>query len=280
MPQNADWTTRKLDYEPPRIDTGRAHMPRVCDYFLGGKDNYLPDREFGERMIKVEPSVPEAVRHNRWFMHRAARYLAAEEGISQFLDLGAGIPTSPNLHEVAQRANPAARVVYVDNDPIVIAHMYARLTNSPRDQVGYLHADILDPEAILTAPELTAVLDLSRPAAVLILATLYEAVAAIDETRELVSRYVAALAPGSFLALSVPSFDGYSPAAREVQQSVLIEHGFPSRMYTHAEAVALFDGLELVEPGVVMAHRWRPDADTPDVKFPRGGLYCGVARKA
>jgi S-adenosyl methyltransferase len=280
MPQNADWTTRKLDYEPPRIDTGRAHMPRVYDYFLGGKDNYLPDRELGERMIKVEPSIPESLRHNRWFMHRATRYLAAEEGISQFLDLGTGIPTSPNLHEVAQQANPAARVVYVDNDPIVIAHMYARLTSSPRDQVGYLHADIRDPEAILTAPELTAVLDLSRPAAVLILAVLYEVVADADEARELLSRYVAALAPGSFLALSVVTFDGYSRAAREKQESVLREHGFPSRMYTRAEAVGLFDGLELVEPGVVLTHQWRPDAGTPEVRFPKIGLYCGVARKA
>jgi S-adenosyl methyltransferase len=219
------------------------------------------------------------VRHTRWFMHRVTRYLAAEEGISQFLDLGTGIPTSPNLHEVAQQANPAARVVYVDNDPIVIAHMYARLTSSPRDQVGYLHADMRDPEAILTAPELTAVLDLSRPVALLILSALDE-IPDAGEARELPLRYMAALAPGSFLVLSVATFDGYSRAARDQQESNLSEHGLSLLLYTRAEAAALFDGLKLVEPGVVLAHQWRPDADTPEVKLPKGGLYCGVARKA
>jgi hypothetical protein len=279
MPQNADWTTRKLDYEPPRIDTGRAHSSRVYDYLLGGKDNYLPDREAGEQLIKTAPSIRESVRQNRWFMHRAARYLAAEEGISQFLDLGTGIPTSPNLHEIAQQANPAARVVYVDSDPIVIAHMYARLTRSPRDQVGYLHADMRDLETILTAQELTAVLDLGQPVALLILSALHELPDA-DEARALLHRYVAALAPGSFLALSVATYEGYSRAVQKERDSVLSELSLPLLLYTRAEATALFDGLELVEPGVVLANQWRPDADTPEAKSPQGGMYCGVARKA
>jgi hypothetical protein len=170
--------------------------------------------------------VPESVRHNRWFMHRAARYLAAEEGIRQFLDIGTGIPTSPNLHEIAQQVNPATRVVYADNDPIVLAHAHARLTSSPQGQVAYIHADMRDAEAILAAPELMATLDLSQPVALLILSTLH-LITDASEARELLDRYVAALAPGSFLALSVATNDGYTRAAGEEQQSVLSSHASP-----------------------------------------------------
>src|SRR6201996_4133640 len=121
MSQSADWTTRKPDHKPTRIDTTKAHPARVYDYLLGGKDNYLPDRETAEHLIRVVPTAAESVRHHRWFMQRATRYLA-EAGISQFLDIGTGIPTSPNLHEIAQQIDPGARVVYADNDPIVLAH--------------------------------------------------------------------------------------------------------------------------------------------------------------
>jgi hypothetical protein len=277
MPQEADWTTRKLDYEPPRIDTSKAHSARVYDYILGGKDNYLPDREAAEQLMKVSPAVQISVRQNRQFLHRVARYLAAEAGIPQFLDIGTGIPTSPNLHEVAQQVNSAARVVYLDNDPIVLAHAQARLTSSPEGRVTYLHADMRDVQAVLTAPELTATLDLSRPAALLMLSTLH-LITDPDEARELLRGYVAALAPGSFLALSVSSNDPIPESGEKVQSS-LRASGIAVLPRTHAEVTALFDGLELVDPGVVQVNQWRPEADDPNAKLSQIGMYCGVARK-
>jgi S-adenosyl methyltransferase len=278
MPQDSDWTTRGLDYEPPQIDTSTAHAARVYDYILGGKDNYLPDREAAEQLIKTVPSAPVTVRQNRLFLHRLTRYLAAEAGISQFLDIGTGIPTPPNVHEIAQQANPAARVVYVDNDPIVLAHARALLTSSPQGQVAYIHADMRDAAVVLTAPDLTATLDLSRPVALLILSTLH-LITDPAEARELLARYVTALAPGSYVALSVSTADSYSPAARDEQQSVLSSHGIPVLQRTRAEATALFDGLDLVDPGVVLVSQWRPDADTAPPADAQVGLYCGVAVK-
>jgi hypothetical protein len=276
MPEDADWTARELDYEPPRIDTSTAHAARLYDYLLGGKDNYPPDREAAEQLIKIVPSVPVTVRQNRLFMHRVARYLTAEAGISQFLDIGTGIPTSPNLHEIAQEINPATRVVYVDNDPIVLAHAHARLTSSPQGRVAYIHADMRDAGSILTAPDLTATLDLSRPAGLLLLSTLH-LITDAGEARELLHRYLAALAPGSFLALSVSTGDHVADG--EEGASVLSAHGISVLSRTHAEVTMLFDGLELIEPGVVLVNQWRPDADTPEAHLSEVGLYCGVARK-
>ena len=280
MPEDTGWAARELDYQPPEIDTSKAHAARVYDYLLGGKDNYPPDREAAEQLLKVVPSVPATVRQNRLFMQRLARYLAAEEGIDQFLDIGTGIPTSPNLHEIAQQANPAARVVYLDNDPIVLAHAHARLTSSPQGRVAYIHADMRDAQAVLTAPDLTATLDLTRPAALLILSTLH-LVPDADAARTLLERYVAALAPGSFLALSVSVSDGLSPTASDEALSVLSTRGIPVLTRTRAEVATLFNGLELVEPGVVPVNQWRPVPDTAgsQAEFPHIGLACGVARK-
>jgi S-adenosyl methyltransferase len=277
MPEDVDWTMRGLDYEPPQIDTSKAHAARMYDYFLGGKDNYPPDREAAEQLIRLVPSVPESVRQNRMFLHRAARYLAAEAGISQFLDIGTGIPTSPNLHEIAQQVNPAARVVYLDNDPIVLAHAHARLTSAPQGQVTYMHADLRDAKAVLTAPELTATLDFGQPVALLILSTLHLLPDA-EEARDLVRRYVAALAPGSFLALSTVTHDAYTPEERADALSSLSASGVPIIPRTHAEVTALFEGLELVEPGVVLVNQWRPETDGGASDSP-AALYCGVARK-
>jgi SAM-dependent methyltransferase len=277
MPQDADWTTRKLDYEPPHIDTSKAHSARVYDYLLGGKDNYLPDREAAEQLLKADPSAEASVRQNRQFLHRVARYLSAEEGISQFLDIGTGIPTSPNLHEIVQQVNPAARIAYLDNDPIVLAHAQARLTSSPDGRVTYIHADMRDVNAVLTAPQLTETLDLSRPVALLILSTLHMITDA-DEARELLRGYLAALAPGSFLALSVSSTDSLSQAGDQGVAS-LRASGIAVLTRTRAEVTALFDGLELIDPGVVTVNQWRPEAGTFEAKLSEIGLYCGVARK-
>ena len=275
MPQDSDWTRRKLDYEPPRIDTSKAHSARVADYLLGGKDNYMSDREAAERLLKVAPSAADTARQNRWFLHRLTRYLA-EQGIRQFLDLGSGIPTSPNVHEIAQQVDPAARVVYVDSDPIVAAHSNARLTSSPEGQVAYILADMRDADAVLSAPELTGTLDLSQPTALLILSTLHHLTDA-EEARELLHQYVAALAPGSFVALSVVIWTNNPVDIVERAQAVLGSQGIKVRNHSPAETVALFDGLELLEPGVVPVHHWRPtSSDETELKV---GILGGVARK-
>jgi SAM-dependent methyltransferase len=278
MPEDVDWTTRGLDYEPPEIDTSLAHAARMYDYFLGGKDNYPADREAAEQLVKVIPSVPVTIRQNRLFLHRVVRYLAAEEGIRQFLDIGTGIPTPPNVHQIAQQIDPAARVVYVDNDPIVLAHAHARLTSSAQGQVAYIHADMRDAERVLGAPDLIATLDLGRPLGLLILSTLH-LITDADEARELLRHYVAALAPGSFVALSVSTEDGFSPDASDEAVSLLRARGIPVLDRTYGEVTALFAGLDMVEPGVVLVHQWRPDASTADAQDAMIGLYCGVARK-
>jgi S-adenosyl methyltransferase len=277
MPEDIDWATRGLDYEPPQIDTSKAHIARIYDYLLGGKDNYPPDREAAEQLLSFAPSLPETVRQNRLFMQRVTRYLA-EEGIDQFLDIGTGIPTSPNLHEVAQRVNPAARVVYLDNDPIVLAHAHARLTSTPVGRVAYIHADMRDTESVLTAPELTATLDLSRPAGLFILSTLHM-IPDADEAREMLDRYVAPLASGSYVALSVGVSDGLTTPASSGMGAVLASRGISTLGRTSAEFATLFDGLELIEPGVVPVNQWRPEVDIPAADLPHVELSCGVARK-
>jgi S-adenosyl methyltransferase len=279
MPEDTAWTARGLDYEPPEIDTSKAHIARIYDYLLGGKDNYPPDKEAAEQLLSFAPSLPETVRQNRLFMQRLTRYLAAEEGIDQFLDIGTGIPTSPNLHEIAQQVNPAARVVYVDNDPIVLAHAHARLTSSPLGQVAYIHADMRETKSVLTASDLTATLDLRRPTGLFILSTLHM-IPDADAARELLERYVAPLAPGSFLALSVGVSDGLSTEAQSGMAAVLRSRGISALGRTSAEFAALFDGLELLEPGVVPVNQWRPDVDIPAEDLPQVELSCGVARKS
>jgi len=277
MPEDVDWTTRGLDYEPPEIDTTKAHSARLYDYLLGGKDNYPPDREAAERLMKVMPSALVTAQQNRLFMRRLTRFLATEQGISQFLDIGTGIPTSPNLHEIAQEINPAARVVYADNDPIVLAHAHARLTSAPQGLVAYIHADMRDTDAIMTAPALTATLDLSRPVALSILSTLHF-IPDNDQAYGLVRRYMLLLPPGSFLALSMGTAD-FTPKGDGPAVSVLSANGLPVRSRTRTEVNAFLDGLELIEPGVVQVHQWRPDADAAGVGDTQITLYCGVARK-
>jgi SAM-dependent methyltransferase len=278
MPEDGEWAARKLDYDPPEIDTSKAHSARFYDYLLGGKDNYPPDRAAAEAVIRATPSIVVTARQNRLFLERLTRHLAAEEGIDQFLDIGTGIPTSPNVHETAQAVNPAARVVYVDNDPIVLAHARARLTSKPEGRVVYIQADMRDAENLLSESDLKDTLDFSRPAGLLILSTLHF-IQDTGEARELLDRYVAPLAPGSFVALSVATTDNAAPAAASQALSLLGAHGMPVRKRGHAEVIALFDGLELIEPGVVRVNLWRPDASA-DPEATGVGLYCGVARKS
>jgi trans-aconitate methyltransferase len=277
MSDDMNWTRRDLDYEPPVIDTTVAHSARVYNYILGGKDNYPPDRAAAERMLANWPKLRTSMRENRRFMHRVVRHLAAEHGIRQFLDIGTGIPTTPNLHEIAQGVAPDSRIVYADNDPIVLAHAGARLVGTPQGRLTYIHADLRDPEAILDAPELRDALDLDRPVGLSIIAVL-QFITDDQQAYDLVERYLSRLAPGSFLALSTVTTD-----SNPTQKKVVSEYktrGMPARERTKAEVERFFNGLELIEPGVRLIHRWRPDPDLDEaVDDADIGMYGGVARK-
>ena len=259
----------------PRIDTSVAHSARVHDYWLGGKDNFAADRAAGDAVREAYPGIVESVRANRAFLARAVRYLAGEAGITQFLDIGTGIPASNNTHEVAQAVTPGARAVYVDHDPVVLQHARALLTSSAPGTVDYIDADLRDPEMIAATAART--LDFSRPIAIMLIAVMHLIVDA-DDPYGIVGRLKAALPPGSYLALSQVASDiepermaeaarRYNKLARETQ-----------RHRSHAEVTRFFDDLELVEPGVVAVPRWRPDSELE--ARARSGMWGGVGRRA
>ncbi|MEU8828431.1 SAM-dependent methyltransferase [Streptomyces sp. NPDC048636] len=271
--------------EPPNspINQGRPHSARMYDYFLGGKDNYVADRQAAAKVLTLWPGVMIAARTNRAFMQRATRYLAAECGIRQFLDVGTGVPTSPNLHEVAQSVAPESRIVYVDNDPIVLAHAQTLLTSHPEGRTAYVDANVTDPETILNSPECTEVLDLSQPVA-LSLCALLHFVPDEWEPYTIVRRLVDALAPGSYLVLShiTPDFD---PVATQRTVDVYHSGGIKGQIRSKAEVEKFFTGLELVDPGVEVPHRWHgdltndPRTSTGDVTDEEVSMWAGVARK-
>ncbi|MEV3874212.1 SAM-dependent methyltransferase [Streptomyces sp. NPDC049906] len=255
----------------------RPHSARMYDYYLGGITNFPADRETAVKTLNAFPAAPVAARINRRFMHRATRY-AAERGVHQFLDIGTGIPTSPNLHEIAQGVVPRARVVYTDNDPIVLAHARALLRSHPDGVTAYLQADARDPHQILTHHILTTTLDFTRPIALSLVALLH--FLTDDEAHALVDRLKAALPVGSTLAIShgTPDFDpeGLARVAR-----IYAEAGSPIRLRTHGEIAAFFAGWDLVEPGVVATRAWRPDPDDPahTVTDAEASTYAALARK-
>lgn len=260
---------------PPEINTSVAHSARVYDYWLGGKDNFPADRELAERVIAVLPTITRSARANRAFLVRAVRFLAAEAGIRQFLDIGTGIPTSPNVHEVARGVAPAARVVYVDNDPIVLVHARALLTSHPEGKTDYIDADLRDPDKILEGA--AATLDFGQPVALLLVAIL-QYVADAEDPWGIVRRLLAPLAPGSYLVLSHPTKDiqGEAVAAGAREMNRLLATSYTPR--THAEISRFFDGLELLPPGVVQTTAWRPDPGDDDLGG-KATMFCGVARK-
>ncbi|MCM6778246.1 SAM-dependent methyltransferase [Nocardia sp. CDC159] len=234
----------------------RPHSARMYDYFLGGKDNYQVDREYATQIQRVFPSVGVAARINRAFMHRATWYLASQVGIRQFLDIGAGIPTEPNLHQVAQQIAPDARVVYVDNDPLVMAFAQALLRGTPQGRTAYVHADAADPESILTAPQLRETLDLDQPVALSLIAVLHFLPDDRDPYKA-VSTLLDALAPGSYLVISHLTVD-FDPDTVHRVVEVFRDGGVPFQARTRKEIGRFFSGLELVEPGIGAPHRWRP----------------------
>jgi S-adenosyl methyltransferase len=257
----------------PDFDTRVPHNARVYNYLLGGKDNFAADRAAGERFIAAFPNVVHSVRANRAFLARAVRFLAADAGIRQFLDIGTGVPTADNTHEVAQRFAPGSRVVYVDNDPIVLSHAQALLKSSREGACAYIDADLREPGKILAAAAGT--LDFARPVAVMLVAVL-QLIGDADDPAGVVARLMAACAPGSFLVISHPASDldaGLDAATRQFNQS----GGERATNRDQAAVTRLFDGCELLEPGVVQVSDWRP---VSDLETARGAaVWAGVARK-
>lgn len=263
------------------IDTTKAHSARMYDYYLGGKDNFQCDRDAVGQVEQAFPTIKLCARVNRAFMHRATRYLAAEQGVRQFLDIGTGIPTEPNLHQIAQDIAPEARVVYADNDPLVLAHARALLVSTPPGRTAYVQADAGDPAAILTAPELLETLDLTQPVAVSLMALLHFVP---GDAYTIVEALTAALAPGSYLAIShvTTDFDDGPDDPEGMSRLVRVYHdrGIPLRPRSRAEVARFFDGLELLEPGVEVVHRWR----STGIENPRGrdkqiSLWGAIGRK-
>jgi hypothetical protein len=270
--------TARTGWQPgedhPTFDTSVAHLARVYDYWLGGKDNYEADRKAGQAAIDAWPDLVRSVRANRAFLVRVVRFLAEEAGIRQFLDIGTGIPAANNTHEVAQSAAPDARVVYVDNDPVVLAHARALLTSGPGGVTAYLDADLRDPASILEQAAQT--LDFSQPVAVMLIAILH-AVGDDDDPAGIVATLLDAVPPGSYLALSHAASD-IVPAASSSMVDRLDRLMFEkTHLRDRAGTARFFDGLDLLEPGVVRVQEWRPgsaaEASTPS------NMWGGVARK-
>jgi hypothetical protein len=261
--------------EPPAFDTGTAHIARVYDYWLGGKDNYAADRAAGDEAYVAYPDMPSSVRANRAFLRRAVRFMA-ESGIRQFLDIGTGLPSVNNTHEVAQSVSPDCRVLYVDNDPMVLAHARALLAGAQPGSTAYLDADARDPGKILRGAE--KMLDLSQPVGVMLVAILH----LVDDEhnpQQIVGRLMEEMTPGSYLAIThVPSdmqaSMGVVAAAKRVNRLMAQRINPRSR----ADVTQYFDGLELLPPGVVPIQEWRPD--TAEEAAARAAMWGGVARKS
>ena len=262
---------------PQDINTDVAHPARVYDYWLGGKDNFPADRALAEHIMEAIPTMRTMAAANRAFLSRAVRYLAEEAGIRQFLDIGTGIPTSPNVHEVAQAVTPDSRVVYVDNDPIVLAHARALLTSQEAGETSFIGADLRQPKSILDHPTLTSTLDLSQPVAVMLVAVLmYFRDTDNPNPFEMVATLLEAMPPGSYLAITHPTADfnaeamGGAVAAAERSGVTLVPRN-------QAETEEFFAGLDVVDPGVTPVLSWRPDKPPDD---PRSAYYwAGIARK-
>jgi len=262
----------------PEIDTSVPHSARIWNYWLGGKDNYPADQEVGDQIAKMFPSIVAMARHDRAFLVRAVRYLAGEVGIRQFLDIGTGLPTMENTHEVAQRVASDSRIVYVDNDPLVLTHARALLTSTPEGACDYIDADLREPDRILEAAGRT--LDFSQPVALMLVAILLH-ITSDEEAYAIVRRLVEPLAPGSYLVIVHDTADIHGEEIRTAMRFFMEQGGEPLVARSREQIIRFFDGLELVEPGLVTTSRWRPEPkpsgepeDAEEV-----AQYAGVARK-
>lgn len=259
--------------EPPSFDTTIAHPARVYDYWLGGKDNYQADRDAGEAAVKANPNILPGARANRAFLGRAVRYLTADAGIRQFLDIGTGLPTASNTHEIAQAIAPDAKVVYVDNDPIVLAHARALLSTTTQGSTTYIQADARNPGLILDGA--ARLLDFSQPVAVILLMILHF-IPDSDHPRQIVAELMDAVPAGSYLVIGETTCDIDTSRMAEAISHVNRRMGDTQVTLRPRAAIArYFDGLDLVEPGLVPVPEWRADPDPRHI-IP---AYVGVARK-
>jgi hypothetical protein len=266
---------------PPQIDTTKASIARVYDAFLGGKDNYEVDREVYRMVLTIAPESPELARDFRTWLIRAVRFLAGEAGIDQFLDCGSGLPTAENVHQIAQRINPDSKVIYVDNDPIVAAH--GRVMLEENDRTHFVVGDLRYPKVLLKHPVVTKHLDFDRPLALMQCATLHH-LEDSDNPREVMQTYIDALPSGSYVGIThfYDSADGskYSELARSIETTFRTSSMGTGRFRTREEIVSFFDGLELLEPGLVLLADWWPEG--PRIKpLPDSGHVAlgGLARK-
>ena len=266
--------------EPPRrgaVDL-RTHVPhpaRVYDYWLGGKDNFAADREAAEAVIQVRPTVVRDIRANRAFLRRAVAWLASEAGIWQFLDIGTGIPTKPNVHEVVQAVAPAARIVYVDNDPLVLSHARALLASRPEGKTDYVDADLRAPAEILAQAAKT--LDFTQPVALLLIGILH-LISNDEDPYGIVARLMEALAPGSYLVVNQPASDVHAEIAAEGARRLAQLGSTPTTRRSREEVAGFFSSLDLVEPGVVQTHRWHPEPGISTDEY-EVSAWAAVARK-
>ncbi|HYJ75488.1 MAG TPA: SAM-dependent methyltransferase [Kineosporiaceae bacterium] len=274
MTQNRDLGPA-ADVARDGLDTGIPQSARVYDFLLGGKDNYEADRAVGAALVAQAPSLPVMVRAQRALLARMVRYLVVEAGIHQFLDIGTGIPTGDNVHEVAQRIVPESRVVYVDNDPIVLAHARALMRSTPRGRTAFIQADVREPEAILADPRLASVLDRDQPVALLLIGIVHH-LREEDRPYDLVRRLVDWLPSGSHLAVVTPSAD-FDPPLMASIAATAERSGIPYVPRSKAETDRFFDGLEFVDPGLVPILAWRPDSRVKDPDAVHG--WAGLARK-
>ncbi|WP_070018772.1 SAM-dependent methyltransferase [Streptomyces nanshensis] len=258
------------------IDTTVPHPARMYDYYLGGKDNFPADQEAAERVRKAVPFIQTVALENRGFMHRATRTLAGEYGVRQFVDIGSGIPTSPNLHEVAQDEAPECRVVYVDNDPMVLDYTDVLVLSAPEGCAGSLQADVRY-DAVLDHPDLLSLIDLDRPVALSLNAVMHF-VPDEDAPYEIVQSLVDRLCPGSFLALSHVTSQ-FDPEAWATTEKIYRKAGTPARARTEKEIRTFFAGLELVDPGLTSTHLWRPGRDQGETTASESSMLAAVARK-
>jgi hypothetical protein len=262
---------------PTGIDTSRPHPARTYDYFLGGKNNFAADREVADKVLAGWPAIRVGVRENRKFLARVVTYLAGEAGIRQFLDIGTGLPTADNVHEVAQSVAPTARVVYADNDPLVLAHARALLTSSPAGRTAYIHADLRDPASILNDPVTRDVLDFTQPIALMLVAILHM-IPDEEKPAEIVATLLDALPPGSYVVASHITGEhneGAAAAEGRFQQASLKAQWRDSDVF----ARLAFNGLDLVPPGVVLTSEWRNDEPGLRPTAADVSAYGGVARK-
>jgi len=253
------------------------HSARVYDYLIGGKTNFEADRVAAKASVEAWPALPISMRTTRNFMQRVVRTLAEQHGVRQFLDIGTGIPTSPNVHEIAQGIAPESRIAYVDNDPIVLTHARALMSSTAQGRTCYVDADMRDVDSILGAPQLRDVLDLKQPVALSLIAIVHF-VLDEDDPQGIVRRLMDELAPGSFLALTVFTGDtdpvGVGGVGREYNA-----RGIPLQIRDRSEALAFFDGYDLLDPGVTLVHHWNPSPEDRGIRDSDIAMYGGVAVK-